>query len=83
MASFRAHLSPNEETTLRRIALDVLESDDVREADAKRLTALGLVKVVDGLLIPTTKGLERLQIETSPPSQPEGRRRLKGRRLRL
>jgi hypothetical protein len=26
MASFRAHLSPNEETTLRRIAMGTLES---------------------------------------------------------
>jgi len=33
MASFRAHLSPNEETTLRRIAMGTLESKDVREAD--------------------------------------------------
>lgn len=80
MASFRAHLSPNEETTLRRIAIETLELADVRDEHAKRLMALGLVEAVDGLLIPTTRGLERLQIEKPPGERPQGRR-LKFRRL--
>jgi hypothetical protein len=83
MASFRAHLSPNEETTLRRIATDTLEPSDVREADAKRLTALGLVETADGLLIATERGLQRVQHESPPPAKPQGQRRLKVRRLPL
>ena len=43
MASFRAHLSPNEESTLWRIAANTAELADLREADIKRLTALGSV----------------------------------------
>jgi hypothetical protein len=81
MASFRAHLSPNEETTLRRIAIDVLELGDVREADAKRLMALGLIAAADGLLIPTSRGLQRIQIEKPPPTSHQGQRRLKVRKL--
>ena len=81
MVSFRAHLSPNEGTTLRRVALDTLERGDVREADAKRLTALELIETTDGLLIPTGKGLERLQIEKPPSSKAPTRRRLKTRTL--
>ena len=81
MASFRAYLSPNEETTLRRIAMGVLESKDVREADAKRLTALGLITETDGLVIPTAKGLERLSFAPPPPSRAPSQRRLKSRKL--
>lgn len=81
MASFRACLSPHEEATLRRIALGILGPGDVREADAKRLTDLGLVQEVDGLMIPTSRGLERLDIEKPPMTKPEGQRRLKARRL--
>ena len=82
MASFR-RLSPNEETTLRRIAMGTLESKDVREADLRRLMALGLVKEASGLLIPTGRGLERLSFEEPPPARPPGQRRLKSRRLPL
>ena len=81
MASFR-RLSPNEETTLRRIAMGTLESKDVREADVKRLTALGLIKAADRLLIPTGNGLQRLKLEEpAPPSRPPSQRRVKPRRL--
>ena len=83
MASFRAQLSPNEEATLRRIALDTLEPGDVREADAKRLTSLGLIQETDGLLLPTSRGLERLQIENPAAAGPQSQRRLKTRRVPL
>jgi hypothetical protein len=68
MASFRAHLSPNEQTTLRRIAIDALAPGEVREMDAKRLIALELIKEEDGLLVPTSRGLERLQLDNPQPS---------------
>jgi len=79
MASFRAQLSPDEEKTLRRVAIDTLEPGDVREQDTKRLLTLGLIQQADGLLIPTERGLERLQIRR-PPTGNAGRR-LKRRRL--
>jgi len=68
MASFLAHLSPNEETTLRRIATSALAPGDIRVADAKRLIMLDLIKEEDGLLIPTSRGLERLQLDNPSPS---------------
>ncbi len=68
MASYLAHLSPHEETTLRRIAQGMLETTDVREDHAKRLLALGLIQQIDDLLVPTSKGLERLRIENQPES---------------
>jgi hypothetical protein len=80
MVSFRAHLSPNEETTLRRVAISTLEQDDIRDADAVRLKALGLIREADGLLIPTSSGLERLQIKPPPPSRPPTGRRQKVRK---
>jgi hypothetical protein len=81
MATFRAHLSRNEETTLRRVAIGTLGMSDVRVADAKRLVTLELVEVADGLLIPTSRGFERLRIEERSPAKPQGQRRLKARRL--
>ena len=68
MASFRAHLRPNEMTMLRRIATTALASGDVRETDTKRLIALELIKEEDGLLVPTRRGLERVQLANLPPS---------------
>jgi hypothetical protein len=65
MASFRAQLSPNEETTLCRIAAGT--TDVVREADAKRLIALGLVAEFEGKLTATKVGLERCPF--APTSQ--------------
>src|SRR5262245_33367818 len=47
MASFRAQLSRNEETALRRIAGSA-DPGELREADAKRLVTLGLVADDDG-----------------------------------
>lgn len=78
---FRVHLSPNEETTLRRIATGILELGDVRQAEAERLITLGLVQTADRLLIPTGRGLELLQIEKPATAKPAGQRRLKRRRL--
>ena len=84
MASFRAYLSPNEDTTLRRIAAGTSDAADVREADVKRLVALGLVEEIDGLLTPTERGIERSQIQRPPqPPAPPGQRRLKPRKLPL
>jgi hypothetical protein len=82
MASFRAHLSPNEEATLCRIATGTSDPTDLREADIKRLKALGLIEEdEDGLLATTERGVERSQVETLPLSKPLGQRRLKVRRL--
>ena len=82
MAGFRAQLSPNEQTTLQRIAPGTLKPGEVREADVDRLMALGLVEMKDGLLVLTGRGLERVQIDKSPPSKPQrGRRRLKSRQI--
>ena len=81
MASFREHLTPNEKRTLRRIAIGTLEPSDLGEADAERLMALRLIKVTDGLLIPTRRGLERLEIENPSPWKQQRSRRLKARRL--
>ena len=85
MAGVRAQLSPSEETTFRRIALGILGPSDVREADAKRLTALGLILAVDSLLIPTRRGLKRIKMKSRrqepSPVEPPGQRRMKARRL--
>jgi hypothetical protein len=81
MATFRAQLSPNEETTLRRIATATSAPVDLRKADAKRLAALGLVHEVDGALVPTHRGLERVGLPQPPVETPPRRHRLKVRRL--
>jgi hypothetical protein len=59
MATFRAELSPHEDATLRRIAAGTANPQEVREADTKRLIALGLVQKIDGKLIATKVGLDR------------------------
>jgi hypothetical protein len=60
---------------------DTLELADVREVDVKRLMASGLIRTANDLLIPTTGGLERLQIERPPPARSLGQRRMKSRKL--
>ena len=80
MASFRAHLSPNEETTLRRIAVGAADWDDIRDADVRRLVALGLVRVIDGDMVVTKHGFERCPGPAVAPPKPMARRHLKTRR---
>ena len=83
-ASFRAHLSPNEETTLLRIAAGTPNRDGLRKSDIERLVALGLVDEIDGGLTATKVGLERCQGGTSLTPRPVARRRrLKTRQLPL
>ena len=82
MASFRAHLSRNEETTLSHIAVGTSNPDELREPDIKRLLALGLVTEIDGILTVTKVGLERCQGSMALGTPKPGcNRRLKQRRL--
>jgi hypothetical protein len=60
MASFRAQLSPNEETTLARIATGT-DLGALREADVRRLVALGLVHAIDGNLTVSESGMDRCE----------------------
>jgi hypothetical protein len=81
MASFRAHLSPNEELTLWRIAANTANPADLPEANIKRLVALGLVQEIDGELTATPHGLERCPRHITAPLRPMVRSRLKVRKL--
>jgi hypothetical protein len=81
MASFRAQLSPNEETTLHRIVAGTAHQDDLREADVNRLIALGLAQEIDGQLTITKHGLERCSVVEGEVLKPAVRRRLKARKL--
>ena len=58
MSSFRA-LSPNEETTLRRIVLGTSNPEGLRDADVRRLMVLGLIEIRDGRQIVTEAGMGR------------------------
>ena len=59
MASFRAQLSPHEESTLHLIAAGSVDPDELRPADVKRLIALGLVYDIDDAPALTTAGVAR------------------------
>jgi hypothetical protein len=52
-------LSPNEEVTLRRIALGVAKAKHLRPQDVTRLIQLGLVADGDGRLALTDTGRQR------------------------
>ena len=54
-----APLSPNEETTLRRVALGVSKAATLPKLDVARLTALALVEEEDGELRLTATGRGR------------------------
>jgi hypothetical protein len=54
-----AALSPNEETTLRRVALGVTKAATLSQSDVARLLALGLIGDKAGALALTSKGRER------------------------
>ena len=54
-----APLSPNEETTLRRVALGISKAAHLPKRDIDRLKALSLIEDKDGGLRLTTTGRER------------------------
>jgi hypothetical protein len=54
-----AALSPNEETTLRRVALGVTEAATLSRLDVERLKALGLIENKGSKLALTGVGRER------------------------
>jgi hypothetical protein len=54
-----APLSPNEETTLRRVALGVTKAATLSKADLARLKTFGLVEDAGGELALTSAGRER------------------------
>ena len=83
MANVRAQLSPNEATTLRRIAGGAANLEELRAGDVKRLIALGLAQRIDGKLVASRAGVDRLGLKTFTTRQEQQgrRRRLKVRRL--
>jgi hypothetical protein len=54
-----AALSPNEETTLRRVALGVTKAATLSKLDVARLKALALIEDKDGELVLTGGGRAR------------------------
>ena len=59
MRGILAPLSPNEEITLRRVALGFGTADRLPEEHVRRLETLGLVEQADGSLRLTELGLQR------------------------
>ena len=57
--SLDALLSPNEEVTLRRVALGVSPMKDLAPRDLMRLTSLSLVEIDAGVARLTNFGLQR------------------------
>lgn len=55
-----APLSPNEETTLRRVAGGSTPEGDHATSDVRRLTAFELIKIVGGKFVLTSAGRRRL-----------------------
>jgi hypothetical protein len=71
-----AQLSPHEDATLCRIAGGAVKPHDFREADTRRLIALGLVQKIDGALTVTKAGADRCTGRTTfvlRQEQQEGR----------
>jgi hypothetical protein len=62
-----APLSPNEEVTLRRVALGIAERTELRAADLARLIHLQLVKEIDGRAALTAMGQQRYQLLPKAP----------------
>ena len=84
MASFRAQLSPHEESTLHLIAAGSVDPEGLRPADVKRLIALGLVYDVDGAPALTKAGAARCSDLTTfktRQEQQQRRGRLKPRQM--
>ncbi len=57
----KAPLSPNEEVTLRWVALGIARRDELRAADLTRLIHLLLVEEIDGRLTLSDLGRQRYQ----------------------
>ena len=57
----KAPLSPNEEVTLRRVALGIARRGELRAADLTRLIHLLLVEEIDGRLTLSDLGRQRYQ----------------------
>lgn len=55
-----APLSPNEETTLRRVAHGSTAETDHATGDVRRLAAFELIKTVDGKFVLTSAGRRRV-----------------------
>lgn len=68
----RAHLSPNEESTLLRISHAGLVHDQLRSADVAQLVALGLIELREGMWCLTEMGSRRLA-KDAPSGRPIGR----------
>lgn len=67
-----APLSPNEEITLRRVAVAVVPPEQLPVRAVARLEALALVKRVDDTIVLTPLGkarYERLPRATAPPAE--------------
>jgi hypothetical protein len=62
-----APLSPNQEVTLRRVALGIAERTELRAADLARLIHLQLVKEIDGRPALTAMGPQRYQLLPKAP----------------
>ncbi len=62
-----APLSPNEEVTLRRVALGIAGRKELRAADLARLIHLHLVEEIDGRLSLTDLGRQRYQLLPKAP----------------
>jgi hypothetical protein len=81
MASFRALLSPNEESALRRIVLGA-PSGELRADHLRRLITLDLVKLVNNELFVTEAGMDRYRdLPKMPVSKPPGPPRMRSRTL--
>ena len=59
-------LSPNEELALRRAAHGAAPEGDRSNGDVRRLTAFGLVEVLDGKVVLTAAGRKR--VKRLPPT---------------
>jgi hypothetical protein len=57
----RILVSPDEEITLRRVALGIAKPQDLRAADLRHLFELNLVEHLGGLVILTERGRRRYQ----------------------
>ena len=68
----KAPLSPNEELALRRAAHGAAPEGDRSNGDVRRLTAFGLVEVLDGKVVLTAAGRKR--VKRLPPTVRPARR---------
>ena len=60
-------LSPNEETTLRRITYGLVAPSDLNKRDVERLTSLGLIMALGNSFALTPLGEQRVAQLTNSP----------------